>query len=170
MTVGDELSKITDLRLFHNHMSIERALKFDKWGTPLFNEVNSGIRKLVMDSFIKNRKGLIFTFTWAFDLKSDWDEMERIREKFKGFKIHYVELVSDVEERLKRNETEKRLKEKPSKRNVEWSRNELISTNEKHRLVSDEGEIQYDNYIKIDNTKLSAVETANLIKEAFNLY
>ena len=27
MTVGQELAKITDLRLFHNHMSIELARK-----------------------------------------------------------------------------------------------------------------------------------------------
>ena len=28
MTVGQELTKITDLKLFHNHMSIDRYLKF----------------------------------------------------------------------------------------------------------------------------------------------
>ncbi len=139
MTVGDELSKITDLKLFHNHMSIELALKLDNWGTPLFNDVNGGIRELVMNSFIKNKGNLIFTFTWAFDLESDWEYMESIRDKFKGFKIHYVELVSSIDERLKHNGTEKRLKEKPSKRNLEWSRKELISTNEKHSLVSNEG-------------------------------
>lgn len=121
-----------------------------------------------MDSFIKHKKDLIFTFTWAFDLESDWEYMKYIREKFKDFKIHYVELVSDLDERLKRNETEKRLKEKPSKRNIEWSRNELLSTMEKHRLVSAEDEIKYDNYIRINNTNITAVETAIVIKEKFN--
>lgn len=169
MTVGDELSKITDLRLFHNHMSIELGLKLDSWGTPLFNDVNNGIRQLVMDSFIMHKKDLIFTFTWAFDLKSDWEYMEYIREKFKDFKIHYVELVSDLDERLKRNNTEKRLKEKPSKRNIEWSRRELLSTMEKHRLISNQNEIKYDNYIRINNTNLTAVEAAKIIKEKFNL-
>lgn len=32
MTVGQELSKITDLKLFHNHISIELGLQFGKWG------------------------------------------------------------------------------------------------------------------------------------------
>ncbi len=169
MTVGDELSKISDLTLFHNHMSIELGLRLDSWGAPLFNDVNEGIRQLVMDSFIKHKKDLIFTFTWAFDLESDWKYMEYIRNKFKDFKIHYVELVSDLDERLMRNNTEKRLKEKPSKRNVEWSRNELLSTMEKYRLFSKEDEIKYDNYIRINNTNLSAVETAKIIKEKFNL-
>lgn len=169
MAVGQELARITDLKLFHNHMSIELGLKFDKFGSPLFNEINRGVRELVMDAFIKHKKDLIFTFVWGFSLKSDWDYMESIREKFKDYKIHYVELVADIEERLKRNESEVRLKEKPSKRNVEWSRNELLNTMDKYRLVSCEGEISYENYIRIDNTNLSVEETAKIIKNKFNL-
>lgn len=169
MTVGYELTKLTDLKLFHNHMSIELGLKFDHFGSPLFNEVNTGIRELIMDSFIKYKKGLIFTFVWGFSLESDWQYMESIREKFKDFKIHYVELVADVSERLIRNESEKRLKEKPSKRNVDWSKNELLDTMVKYRLVSNEGEIKYENYMKINNTRLSAEETAMIIRNEFNL-
>lgn len=169
MTVGEELSKITDLKLFHNHMSIELGLKLDAWGTPLFQDINGGIRKLVMDSFIKHKKDLIFTFTWAFDMESDWTYMEEIRQQFKDYKIHYVELVSDLEERVKRNSTEKRLKEKPSKRNIEWSKNELLKTMEKHRLVSNDNEIKYENYIKIDNTHRSPQEVAKIIKKTFQL-
>jgi len=169
MTVGYELTKLTDLKLFHNHMSIELGLKFDQFGSPLFNEVNKGVRELVMDSFIKHKKGLVFTFVWGFSLESDWKYMEHIREKFKDFKIHYVELVADVRERLIRNESEKRLIEKPSKRNVEWSKNELLNTMNKYRLVSYDGEIKYDNYIKINNTNLTAEETAKIIKNEFDL-
>lgn len=169
MTVGDELSKITDLKLFHNHMSIELALSLDEWGTPVFNEVNSGIRDLVMNSFIKHKKGLIFTYTWAFNLESDWEYMEDIRKKFNGYKIHYVELVSSLDIRLVRNETEKRLDAKPSKRDIEWSKQEIISSNEKYRMISLPNEITYDNYVKIDNSNLTAFETAKRIKAVFNL-
>lgn len=169
MTVGEELSKITDLKLFHNHMSIELALKLDNWGTPLFNEINGGIRNLVMNSFIQNKKDLIFTFTWAFDLESDWDYMENIRNKFHEYKIHYVELVSDIDVRLARNTTENRLNAKPSKRNVEWSRQEIINTYKNHRLVSNNGEIKYNNYIKINNSNLTALEVAEIIKKEFNI-
>ena len=169
MTVGYELAKLTDLKLFHNHMSIELGLKFDHFGSPLFNEVNTEIRELVMDSFIKHKKGLIFTFVWGFSLESDWEYMEKIREKFKDFKIHYVELVAHVSERLIRNESELRLEEKPSKRNIEWSKNELLDSMNKYRLVSNEGEIKYENYIKIDSTNLTAEETAKIIKNKFGL-
>jgi hypothetical protein len=169
MAVGYELEKLTDLKLFHNHMSIELGLKFDQYGAPLFNEINRGVRELVMDAFIKHKKGLIFTFVWGFSLKSDWEYMEYLREKFKNYKIHYVELIADIEVRLIRNEAKDRLSEKPSKRNIEWSRNELLKTMDKYRLVSYDGEIPYDNYIKIDNTNLTVEETAKFIKDKFDL-
>ncbi len=40
---------------------------------------------------------------------------------------------------------------------------------ERHRLNSYEGEIKKENYIKINNTNLNAVEVAEFIKERFNL-
>jgi hypothetical protein len=40
---------------------------------------------------------------------------------------------------------------------------------EKFRLNSIEGEIQKENYLKINNTNMSAEEVANLIKERFDL-
>jgi len=40
---------------------------------------------------------------------------------------------------------------------------------DKYRLVSYDGEIPYDNYIKIDNTNLTIEETAKIIREKFNL-
>ena len=37
-------------------------------------------------------------------------------------------------------------------------------------LPHSEGEIPFENYIKIDNTNLSASETAKIIKERFSLW
>ena len=70
MTVGQELCKITDFRLFHNHMSIEPVLE-------VFGEFNGTVirkfRETVFEEFAKTDKyGLIFTFMWAFDCKEDW--------------------------------------------------------------------------------------------------
>ena len=169
MTVGEELAKITDLKLFHNHMSIELGLQLGEWGSPIFRDINQGVRDLVMNSFIKHKQGLIFTYVWAFDLDTDWTYMDYIREKFQDFNIYYVELVADVEERLKRNASETRLRAKPSKRNLEWSKNELLATMKKYRLVSKEKEVPFDNYKKIDTTNLSAKDTAEYIKREFNL-
>ena len=82
-----------------------------------------------------------------------------------------IELEASLDERLKRNKTENRLKHKESKRNLEWSENNLIKSMTKHKLNSDagEGEKIFKNYIKINNEKLSAEEVAEIIKEKFYL-
>jgi len=38
-----------------------------------------------------------------------------------------------------------------------------------HRCISNEGEIPFENYIKIDNTELAADIVAQMIKERFGL-
>ena len=167
MTVGQELANITGLRLFHNHMSIEPILE-------IFGEYNTDIvrkfRELVFKEYAKTDKyGLIFTYIWAFDQQSDWDYMEHLREIFDEADIYYVELVAPQEIRLRRNATENRLKHKPSKRNLEWSNEMIIESDLENRLESYDGEIPYENYIKIDNTNLSAADTAKIIQERFGL-
>ena len=83
----------------------------------------------------------------------------------------YLQRVNILEERLKRNKTENRLKHKASKRDLEWSENELLNSLKKHKLNSDpgEGEKIFKNYMKIDNTNISPEEVAKMIKERFNL-
>lgn len=46
---------------------------------------------------------------------------------------------------------------------------DLINTAEKHRLNSHKGEITRENYLRIDNTNLSADEVARIIKDTFHL-
>lgn len=167
MTVGHELARITDLRLFHNHMSIEPIIE-------IFGEFNGDLvrkyREFIFTEFAKSNKyGLIFTYIWAFDEQSDWDYMEHLRDIFDGADIYYVELVAPQEIRLKRNITENRLKHKPSKRNLEWSDKIMTKYDSEHRLESYDGEILYENYIKIDNSSLSAVDVARMIKDKFDL-
>lgn len=167
MTVGQELAKITGLRLFHNHMSIEPIID-------IFGEYNADLtrkfREFVFTEFAKTDKyGLIFTYIWAFDEQSDWDYMEHLREIYCNADIYYVELVASQEIRLQRNSTSNRLKHKPSKRDIEWSDKMIIQSDEENRLVSFDGEIQYNNYIKIDNSDISAKQTAKIIKDKFDL-
>lgn len=167
MTVGQELMKITDLRLFHNHMAIEPVL--DIFG--YFNgDAIREIREVVFKEYAKsNNYGLIFTFMWAFDCEEDWEYVDHLTDIFSGADIYCAELVASQEIRLKRNATENRLKNKPSKRGVETSNQRLIKDDKSYRLVSREGEIPFKNYIKIDNSDITAKETALIIKNKFNL-
>jgi hypothetical protein len=169
MTVGQELMKITDLRLFHNHMTID--LVTDVFGY-FHDELIYKMRELIFEEFAaSNNYGLIHTFVWAFDQKSDWDYVEHFSNIFrnKGADVYYVELVAPQEVRLQRNITENRLKHKVSKRDIEKSNQNLINTDRNYRCVSYDGEIPFDNYIKIDNSNLSAEAVARMIKEHFKL-
>ncbi len=169
MTVGQELMKITGLRLFHNHMTIEPVIEiFGKYDGRIVNR----LREVIFEEFAKSDcEGMIFTFVWAFDQQSDWDYVDHVSTLFKdqGAEVYYAELVADQGTLLQRNETENRLKHKASKRDIDFSKNNLLENDIKYRLVSNEGEISYENYIKIDNTNLAPEEVAKMIKEHFSL-
>lgn len=167
MTVGEELEKLTGLKLFHNHATIDYILQYFTWaeGTGLIQK----LREDIMRKYAELKKGMIHTLVWAFDMESDWEYVEKNHQIFEGYDRYYVELYSDLDTRLERNITENRLEKKWTKRDTEWSNNEMKKTMEKHRLTSNPGEVHYGNYIKIDNTNLSAKETALKIIEHFNL-
>ena len=115
MTVGQELMKITDLRLFHNHMMIEPVLEI--FGTFNGNTILE-LREVIFKNFAKtDNYGMIFTVMMAFDMKSDWDYLEHIKKIFAPYntEFYYVELIAPQDIRLKRNETENRLNHKASK-------------------------------------------------------
>ena len=169
MTVGQELMKITQMKLFHNHMTIEPVVE-------LFGHYNSKVvarlRDVIFEEFAaSDNYGLIATFVWAFDQQSDWDYIEHVKEIFKphGTEFYYVELVAPQEIRLQRNVTENRLKNKPSKRNIERSNQWLLDDDIKYRCASNEGEIPFENYIKIDNSNLPPDVVAKMIKDRFSL-
>ena len=168
MTVGQELCKITDFRLFHNHMTIEPVL--DVFGY-FSGQTIKKIRDIIFEDFASSDNcGMVFTFMFAFDSPYDWECLEETKKIFEPYntEFYYAELVAPLEIRLERNKTENRLKNKPSKRDIENSERRIIRDDEKHRFVSLEGEIPFENYIKIDNSNLSAEETAKIIKERFN--
>jgi len=172
MTVGEALQEKTGLRLFHNHMTIELVSKFFGYGSPQGKALVHSFREQIFDAVAESDlPGMIFTFVWAFNMQKDWDYVANVVEKFesRGAEIFFVELEADVDERLKRNRSEHRLQEKPTKRNVEWSEGDLLNSLKKYRLNSLPGEIDRKNYIRIDNTRLSPEETAERIAESFGL-
>ena len=71
--------------------------------------------------------------------------------------------------RIERNKTENRLKNKASKRDIVTSEARMLREETHYRVVSNDGEIPFESYIKIDNTNLEPMEVTRLIKERFNL-
>jgi hypothetical protein len=172
MTVGQELAKITGLKLFHNHMTIDLVSHFFDYGTKEGKRLVNLFRREIFEEVSKsNLYGMIFTYVWAFNLQDDWDYVNQVVQliESRGGTVYFVELEAELEERLERNKSSNRLEHKPSKRNIEWSEDDLKKSMKKYRLNSLEGEINYSNYIKINNTNLSAEEVAKSIKDKFKL-
>ena len=169
MTVGQELMKITDLRLFHNHMTIEPVIEiFGRYdGKTIFE-----MRDLIFKNFAaSDNYGMIFTLMMDFDLPQEWEYLEHVKSFFEpyGTEFYYVELIAPQEIRLQRNVSENRLKNKPSKRDVETSNQRLLNDDAHHRCVSREGEITFDNYLRIENSDKAPETVAQMIKDTFSL-
>lgn len=173
MTVGQELAKLTGLRLFHNHMSIELTRKLFAHSEKEWSILNESIRRTVFELFAKGDfPGLIFTFMCAFDIPSELEYLENIIGLFKanGAKCCVVELCADFDERIVRNRSENRLLHKESKRDLQWSETEMRSTSARFRLNSYDGEkLPFENYLKIDNTAIPPETVAKMIRDHFSL-
>jgi len=172
MTVGQELEKITELKLFHNHMTIELVNKFFSYGTKQGRELVHSFRMQIFEEVAKSDlEGLIFTWIWRFDLETEEEYYNTVTDIFRkqGAEVYLVELEAELEERIRRNETENRLNNKPTKRNIEWSKKDLIKGAKDYRLNSLPGEVKEKNYLRINNTNISAEDVAKMIKEKFKL-
>lgn len=172
MTVGQELTKITNLKLLYNHMTIELLTKIFDYSKESYTKLNLEFRTRIFEEFAKSAEyGLIFTCCFDFDVCEEWEIIRKWRNIFKenGGECYFIELETSLEERLRRNKTANRLENKPSKKDLKWSEKDIIKSNEKHRGNSNPNEIPFENYYRINNTNISAEETAKMIKEKFDL-
>lgn len=173
MTVGQAVSRVTPMKLFHNHMTIEPVIE-------LFGAYNGAVterlRQVIFEEFVKtDNYGLVFTFIWAFDEPHDAEYVRWLSELYEaaGAQVDYVELLCPQDVRLVRNRTENRLKEKASKRDVGLSEMRMLSSEARHRCNSEPGEvieklgIAPERYLRIDNTALSPEEVAEMIADHF---
>jgi len=170
MSVGYELAKLTGLKLFHNHMTIDLVINFFEFGEdPFFRLVGEFRRRVFEEVAASDLPGLIFTFVWALDSEGDRKFIDDACEIFrqKGGDVFFVELEADQSERLKRNESEFRLSQKPPKRDTEKSRERLLADDAKYKLNSNDDFFYRENYLKINNTNLSPVDAARKIVDTF---
>jgi hypothetical protein len=172
MTVGEAVAGRTGLRLFHNHQSIELALAFFSFGTAPFERLVRGIRERVFEEVAQSDlPGLVFTYVWAFDQPADACVVEQLAEIFRvrGGRVLFLDLQASQNERLRRNETEFRLAQKPSKRDVVASRRRLLAADARHSFDASGHFGDRKDYLRIDNTALSPEEVADRAINAFQL-
>lgn len=178
MTVGKELEKKIDGKLLFNHQTIDLYANFLGYNLITF-DLSSQTRKNLFTAFIKNKgnnttSSIIFTVLIGFDQPDDIAFLNEISEIFlqADETVYFVELVAQLDERLKRNSHEDRLAAKPSKRNLVLSEQDLITSNDNYRLKSNTGELDAlfpkVQTLKIDTTYLSPESTAKMIIKQFN--
>lgn len=173
MTVGQELAKITGLKLFHNHMTIELVRNFFSiHGSEEGARLNRLFRQEIFEAVVKSDlPGLIFTYMFAFDDPSEYEYISSLINLYRshGADTCVVELCADFDVRIERNKTENRLLNKESKRDIEKSEALFRDIEAKYRLNSNENESPFENYLKIDNTNISPDKVAVMIKDTFKL-
>lgn len=172
MAVGIEIARRTGLKLFHNHQTIDLVLRFFAHGTPPFHRLVGEFRQRILEEVAgSDLPGLIFTYVWDFDDPSDSAVVEGYASIFRavGGRVVLVELQATQAERLRRNATELRLAEKPSKRDVEQSQRRLLAADATYRMNSG-GEFDgRADYLRIDNTHLPPDAVAEQVIQAFDL-
>ncbi|MBQ0137693.1 MAG: AAA family ATPase [Kurthia sp.] len=179
MTVGKALEKKIDGRLLYNHQTLDLFANYLGFTREAFR-LSDELRKNLFKAFVENKatnptESIIFTVVVNFDAPEDHQFLQEIANIFLEAKeaVYFIELVTSLEERLKRNIHEARLEAKPSKRDIIFSENELKITAEKYRLQSDEGEMSNlhpeVHYLKIDNTYVSEETVAQRIINQFDL-
>ena len=171
MTVAEALRDKLRWSMMMNHDSIELSDRIFGFGTPTQKALNSAIRENVFALAVKHHVDLIFTFVCAFDEPEDVQYLKDLEAQFtqSGGAFYFVELSASLKVRLSRNETPHRMERKPSKRNVEWSRADILKTAARYRLNTEADETLFPHHLKIDNTDLSPEETADRVIAAFGL-
>ena len=80
MTVGQELCKITGLRLFHNHMTIDLVTQVFGYFEP---ETILTLRQTVFENYAKSDNyGMVFTYIWDFSSASDGEYIKNVKKIF----------------------------------------------------------------------------------------
>ena len=171
MTVAESLRDKLRYNMMMNHDSIELSDRIFGFATPAQKELNEEIRQKVFSLAVKHNVDMIFTYVCAFDEPEEREYLTELKDLFEqsGGQFYFVELSADIETRLARNETPHRMERKASKRDVAWSRTNLLDGAAKYRLNSAEGETWFENHLKIDNSHLEPDQVADLVIEKYHL-
>lgn len=123
MSVGRQIAATSGFRLFHNHHTIEPLLEVFGYGTPPFTTLDMEFRRRVIEEAAQAELDLIFTLVWDFADPADSRYVHSVIEPYlqAGAPVRVAELLAPLEVRLARNRGADRLDAKPSKRDLQWS-------------------------------------------------
>lgn len=171
MTVGRAICDRSDLRLFHNHLTIEPLLEVFEYSSRPFTVLNEEFRRRVIEEAAATGIRLIFTFVWGVDLASDAVIVGSYVKPYvsAGLRVSFVELHADLSTRLARNHGADRIEAKPSKQDLTWSDDNVRSL-EHYRMITDperpslaDDVINGHAHLRLDSTSLTAGQAADHI-------
>ena len=171
MTVAESLRDKLHYNMMMNHDSIEISDRIFGFATPAQKEFSAFFREKAFELAVKHSVDLIFTYVCAFEMPEERNYLAGLEKLFteSGGGFYFVELSASLEARLARNETPHRIERKASKKDVAWSRANLLHDAQAHRLNSDTGETWFRHHLKIDNTLLGPGRVADMVIETFGL-
>lgn len=171
MTVAESLRDKLKYNMMMNHDSIEVSDRIFGFNTPAQREFNSIFREKAFELAVKHNVDLLFTYVAAFEKEEEINYLKTLEHQFtaSGGNFYFVELSADLDTRMKRNLTPHRMERKTSKKDTKWSEENLLKDSQRHRLNTEEGEILFENHLKIDNTNLSPDEVADIVIGNYNL-
>lgn len=172
MTIGQEIERLTEMKVFHNHQTIDLLLPYFDFSEPAHHRLKDTIRREMFKEMANSSlEGVLFTFLCLFGVEGGGLEfIEETVELFEqaGADVYIVELDAPVATRLHRNTTENRLTHKVTKRDLATSEQDLRETADGYRTRSLPGELPDVNYLFLDTEQLSARESAEAICDHFN--
>ena len=156
LTVAQELSKITKMKVFHNHLTTNISRILFEIGNKGFVKLKWSLVKLFFQAAKKENVSLIYTVCYV---RKQSDPFLRFMVKLFGNDVHFVRLKCDEKELLKRVKCDSR------KEHNKLSCEKKL----KKEIPKFSGQIPFVKNMVIDNTKLSAKKVAKLIKEKYKL-
>jgi chloramphenicol 3-O-phosphotransferase len=161
LTIARNLAEKTNLKLFHNHVSIDVGKVLFSYGEDAYNELVWNVRLLVFESAAKNKlPGVIFT--WAYSHPGFQPQLDRLLESMKPYdvEVHYV-YVSCSQEML-----EQRVQ---SSARFEAGKISTVEKLREQQKIKNHAEIPNTDSLVIDNTNLPPDKAADMIVREFKL-
>jgi hypothetical protein len=168
MTVARAIAKQTELKVLHNHMTIDVLTEFFEFGSPPFELLVERIRVMILDEIAQAGGQVAMTAGWRFDVPLDREIVDSYCGPFleRAGRAHFVELRTNLQTQLLRNGTEERRRSKK----LDWATDQYVRQQmTSHRYFSQNDFPYPDEHLIIDNTHVSADEAAAMVIRRFSL-
>ena len=161
LTVAQELSKITGYKVFHNHASLDFVGTVFEFGTPKFSELVIKYRMSMLEEAAKEGIRVIFTSAYVKGFKME--ATNRLMEMIKshGGRVCLTYLYCEKDELVKRVGGESR--KSYGKMTDPEKLRDFLETYDMSKEEPIKGSL------RIDNTRLSPKDAAELIVKHYDL-